>query len=369
MQLFCTRPGCARPQNIFADLDEPAVLKSTRQKFCTTCGMPLILADRYLPDKLLGQGGFGAAYRARDRYTPGMRYCVVKQFKPPAQLTPSQIQLAHGLFMREAEVLEKLGQEHLQIPDLYAFFDLDVPGAVPGNSESYFYIVQEYIDGQDLEQELRQRGAFSEAEVLEVLKSLLEVLSFVHESDTIHRDIKPSNIMRSRKGRLYLLDFGAIKYATAQTSNPSSASTSIFSPGYAPPEQMAGREVFFSTDLYSLAVTCLELLTGRPPQELYHSATNRWQWQDHVQVSDALARVLNKMLQAAPSDRYWSASEVLLALQPQRPISQVMPPSQNPAPPVHPHRPPVRHLLPLPQPSPPLKHRRSRLLVDLPDRS
>ncbi|OUC13575.1 MAG: hypothetical protein B0A82_16595 [Alkalinema sp. CACIAM 70d] len=332
MELYCTRPGCQRPQNFFGELSDPGVLKATRQKFCTNCGMPLILADRYLPEKLLGQGGFGAAYLARDRYTPGMRRCVVKQFKPAAQLNPTQLQLAHDLFVREAEILEKIGQDHFQIPDLYAFFDLDVPGSNPSTTETYFYIVQEYIDGEDLEQELHRRGAFSEAEVREVLKSMLEVLSFVHEGNTIHRDIKPSNIMRSRKGRLYLLDFGAIKVAAASSASPGQkASTSIFSPGYAPPEQMAGGEVFFSTDLYSLAVTCLELLTGKSPTALYDASTNSWQWQRYATIGEPLATILRKMLQHSPSDRYWSAAEVLLALQPQQKPSQVMPPPPMPS--------------------------------------
>ena len=124
MQLYCTRLGCSKPTNVFDDLDNLTTLKTTKQKFCTHCGMSLILADRYLPTKLLGQGGFGAAFLARDRYTPGLRQCVVKQFQPSGRLTPDQLQMAQDLFDREAEALEQLGRQHPQIPDLFAFFEL-----------------------------------------------------------------------------------------------------------------------------------------------------------------------------------------------------------------------------------------------------
>jgi serine/threonine protein kinase len=338
MELLCTRPGCSQPINDCPELDDSRTLKLTRDKFCGCCGMPLILGDRYLPIQLLGQGGFGAAYLARDRHTPGMRPCVVKQFKPAAQLNDQQHQVAHDLFMREGEVLEALGREHLQIPDLFAFFDLEVPGVMPGSEEAYFYLAQEYIDGQDLEQELRAVGRLDEAAVQEILVSMLKVLGFVHAHQTIHRDIKPSNIMRSRKGRLYLLDFGAIKYATAQVSRPQ-RSTSIFSLGYAPPEQMAGAGVSFSTDLYALAATCVECLTGLPPGQLCHPVTRVYIWRGKAQVSDRLAAVLDKMLQPTPYDRFATATEVLNALGVEDAI-------------LHPFEPPISSDLPMPQPGP-----------------
>jgi serine/threonine-protein kinase len=111
MEVYCTRPGCPRPQNFFSDLDDSNSLKTVQQKFCTTCGMPLILSGRYLPVKLLGQGGFGTAFLARDRYTPAMRQCVAKLLQPPANLNPQQLQIAQNLFEREAAVLEELERQ------------------------------------------------------------------------------------------------------------------------------------------------------------------------------------------------------------------------------------------------------------------
>jgi serine/threonine protein kinase len=350
MEILCTRPGCTRPQNHFADLDDPNTLKTTQQKYCTSCGMPLILAGRYLPSKLLGQGGFGAAYLARDRYTTSLRQCVVKLFQPSGDLSPQALQTAQELFQREAEVLEKLGNEHKQIPNSYAFFPLVVPGG--GNTEEqFFYLVQEFIDGEDLEQELERKGQFSQAEVLEVLAEILKVLQFVHENGSIHRDIKPSNIMRSRQGRLYLLDFGAVKQVTA-AGGKSGRSTGIYSMGFAPPEQMQGSQVFPSTDLYALAVTCLTLFTGKDARELYDSYENQWKWRSYTpNINARLADIFDKMLRPSPSQRFQSAQEILDIFtgkstptpQPSNP-----PVSQSPNPPV-----PQSPNPPAPQPSSP----------------
>lgn len=317
MEILCTRPGCRQPHNSFSDLDDPTNLKTVQQKYCTTCGMHLILAGRYLPEKLLGQGGFGTAFLARDRHTPTMRFCVVKQFQPLGNLDDQQLALAQELFEREAHVLERIGNRHPQIPDLYAFFPLIVPNPQGTGQDRYFYLVQEYIDGEDLEHELARCGKLAAAEVRQILVSMLAVLDFVHSEGTIHRDIKPSNIMRSRDGTLHLLDFGAVKEVTAGAGvvSTSQRSTGIYSPGYAPPEQMRGAQVYPATDLYALAVTCIVLLTGEQPDTLFDGYRNVWQWRKFVTPEPDFAAVLDEMLTATPGDRPHSAQEVLALLQ------------------------------------------------------
>ncbi|MEG4627148.1 serine/threonine-protein kinase [Microcoleus sp. w1-18aA5] len=337
MEVYCTRPGCPRPQNYFPDLDDSSRLKTVQQKFCTTCGMPLILSGRYLPVRLLGQGGFGAAFLARDRYTPAMRQCVAKLLQPSVSLTPPQLKIAQTLFEREAAVLEELGNEHSQIPSLLAFFELTVTSLQPGKNDQFFYLVQEFIDGTNLEDELAVKGRFSEAEAVEVLREILKVLDFVHSRGSIHRDIKPANIMRGKNGRLYLLDFGAVKQVT-QSVGSAKASTGIYSLGYAPPEQMSGQEVYPATDLYALAVTCITLLSGLQPTELFDSYRNEWNWQSRVQVSLRLAHVLDRMLLSAPSQRFQSASEVEAALM-SRPQQHSPPPKVVVSPPPIPLQP------------------------------
>ncbi|NJS13170.1 MAG: serine/threonine protein kinase, partial [Microcoleus sp. CSU_2_2] len=348
MEVYCTRPGCPRPQNNFSDLDDSSLLKTVQQRYCKTCGMPLILSGRYLPARLLGQGGFGAAFLARDRYTPAMRQCVAKLLQPSVSLTPAQLKIAQNLFEREAAVLEELGNEHPQIPSLLAFFELTVPSLQPGKNDQFFYLVQEFIDGENLEDELAIKGKFSEAEIMEVLREILKVLDFVHSRGSIHRDIKPANIMRGNNGRLYLLDFGAVKQVT-QTAGTSKASTGIYSLGYAPPEQMSGQEVYPATDLYALAVTCITLLSGLQPTELFDSYRNEWNWHSRVQVSSRLTQVLDRMLLSAPSQRFQSATEVEEALK-----SAPQPHSQQPTVVVTPPPAPTPQPPPAPTQQPPL---------------
>jgi serine/threonine protein kinase len=346
MELYCTRSTCPRPLNSFPDLDDTVKLKSVPQKYCTACGMPQILAGRYLPLRLLGRGGFGAAFLARDRYTPMMRQCVVKQFQPAGNLTPDQLEIAQRLFEREAEVLESLGNRHNQIPDLLAFFELDVPSRTPGETERFFYLVQEFIDGLNMEELLEQKRLFSEAEVTELLTEILQVLKFVHDNGSIHRDIKPSNIMRRRDGRYYLLDFGAVKQVTTSMAGPKvGRSTGIYSRGYAPPEQIAGSVVYPATDLYALAVTCITLLTGKQPEELFDPLSNSFNWRQEAQVSSHLANILDRLLLPAPNQRFQTAEQVMAALE-AAPASPT--PAPAPSPSVSPIPPPVPAQVPQP---------------------
>ncbi|MBD2440664.1 serine/threonine-protein kinase [Nostoc sp. FACHB-110] len=315
MEVYCTRPRCPRPKNYFADLDDVTTLKTTQQKYCATCGMPLILDGRYMTIKLLGRGGFASAFLARDRRIPGMRYCVIKQFQPAGNVSPNQLKIAQQLFEREAEVLAQIGSEHEQIPDLYAFFPVTISSFNHINHEDqFFYLVQEYIDGHNLEEELSKKGTFSETEAVYVLQEILKILKFVHNKGIIHRDIKPSNIMRRQDGKLYLLDFGAVKQVTNAAASAINSSTGIYSMGFAPPEQVNGNRVFPCTDLYALAVTVLTLLTGQPATQLIDPLSNQWIWRSQVTLNPFLADILDKMLLPAVNQRFQSAEQVLVEL-------------------------------------------------------
>jgi serine/threonine protein kinase len=167
MDARCTRSTCSQPQNHLETVERNQLLHLT----CAACGMPLVLLGRYLPQKLLAQGGFGHTYLAKDLYTPAQRLCVVKQLRT-AKFDNTDLATAQRLFHREAEVLEALGT-HPQIPYLFASFDLSVPSTNGAQEEEYFYLVQEYIPGEDLDKVVRRQGRLNETEVTEILRSLL----------------------------------------------------------------------------------------------------------------------------------------------------------------------------------------------------
>ncbi|ERT08000.1 phosphotransferase enzyme family protein [Lyngbya aestuarii BL J] len=271
--------------------------------FCQKCGSKLLLRERYRALKILGEGGFSKTFLAVDEDKPSQPYCVIKQLFPQAQGTNNQ-QKAEELFKREAIQLEQLGK-HNQIPELFASFSQD-------NRQ---YLVQEYIEGQNLAQELEQHGAFSEDKIQTLLKDLLPVLSFIHQQQVIHRDIKPENIIRIKTdNKFVLVDFGAVKAATNTTL--AATGTVIGTMGYIAPEQAFGKPSFAS-DLYSLGATCIHLLTNTEPSELYDVGECDWLWRNYlkVKVSDNLSQLLDKLLKHGTNKRFQSVEEVLEALQ------------------------------------------------------
>ncbi|WP_448603520.1 protein kinase domain-containing protein, partial [Thermoleptolyngbya sp.] len=291
--MHCLNPACPQPQ-------DPGTGDT-----CQHCGARLLLGDRFRAIKLLGQGGFGRTFLATDERKrpvqppspPSPRYCVIKQFFP---LQQGDTRKAIALFRREAERLHHLGQ-HPQIPRLLSHLE----------DEGGQYLVQEYIPGKNLEVLLQEQKVFHEGQVLDLLKSLLPVLAFIHSQRIIHRDLKPENIIqRQGDGLLVLVDFGASKYAT-QTALGKTG-TMIGSAGYAAPEQVMGRAEFAS-DLYSLGVTCIHLLTGMHPFDLYSPMQDAWVWRQYLPepIGDRLTRVLNKLLQRPISSRYKTAAAVL----------------------------------------------------------
>ncbi|MGK7922762.1 MAG: VIT domain-containing protein, partial [Trichodesmium sp.] len=203
--------------------------------------------------------------------------------------------------------LETLGK-HPQIPELFAHLTQD----------NHQYLVQEYIDGQNLAEELETHGVFSETKIRELLNQMLPLLEFIHEHQVIHRDIKPEKInsltnlggYKTQKHSLVLVDFGAAKF-TSQTTLKKTG-TVIGSAAYIAPEQTRGKAVFAS-DIYSLAITCIYLLTGVEPFDLFDSGEDKWVWQDYLKnsVSLQLRQIIDKMLETATKKRYQTAAEVL----------------------------------------------------------
>lgn len=293
---YCVNPACPEPENL-----------DNSQK-CKTCGSRLLLRNRYQVMQPLGQGGFGATFLAQDISLPGRPTCVVKQLRPT--VTSQQVyEMARELFEREANTLGKLG-DHPQVPRLLDFFE----------TEKQFYLVQEYIRGSTLKQEVKNGGPFSEEKVKECLRDLMPLLDYIHDQGVIHRDIKPANIIRrAQDNRLVLIDFGAVKdqIGTVLLDGNENGANTRFAVGtfsFAPPEQMMLRPVYAS-DIYALGMTCLYLLTGKSPKDLdYDPNTGAVLWQNHAQVSVNFSRVLNRMLEPKVARRYQTGADVIKGL-------------------------------------------------------
>ncbi|MEH2063326.1 MAG: protein kinase [Nostoc sp.] len=269
-----------------------------------------LLNNRYQVIQVIGAGGFGETFLAEDVHLPSRRRCVIKQLKPITSNDPQTYLLIQQRFEREAATLEYLGESCNQIPKLYAYF----------SENGQFYLVQEWIHGQTLTKIVEAKGFESETAVRQILLSLLSVLDYVHSKGIIHRDIKADNIiLRSADGKPVLIDFGAVKETIRSVvSSPGYPTRSLVigTPGYMPSEQAVGRPVY-ATDIYSLGLTAIYLLTGKHPQELQTDLkTGEILWQDHApDVSSQLALVLNQAIKPHAGDRYSTASKMLYALQ------------------------------------------------------
>ncbi|MBW4642280.1 MAG: serine/threonine protein kinase [Goleter apudmare HA4340-LM2] len=303
----CLNPHCSNPHN------------PDDQQYCQSCNTPLIplLRGRYRVIKVLSdEGGFGRTYLAED-VDKLNEWCVVKQFAPKIQET-SALKKAVELFKEEAKQLQKLGEHH-QIPALLAYFE----------QENYLFLVQQFIDGQNLLQELEQGITYDESKILDLLLDLLPVLKFIHDRGVIHRDIKPQNIIRRQSdGRLVLIDFGSSKQLSATVHTK--IGTTIGSHGYTPMEQMQDGVAYPASDLFSLGTTCFHLLSGIRPSKLWIQHGYSWisSWRQHfnnaehpgVSLSVNLVEILNNLLKNDVKQRYQSADEVLKALANQPPL-------------------------------------------------
>jgi serine/threonine protein kinase, bacterial len=293
---YCVNPACPNPEN------------AVEAKSCAACGSELLLSNRYRIMQALGQGGFGATFLAKDENLPGTPLCVIKQLRPSA--TSFQVlQMSRDLFKREAKTLGKIGN-HPQIPRLLDYFETD----------REFYLIQEFVSGATLQQEVKRFGTFSESAVKQFLSEILPLMQFIHSQQVIHRDIKPANIIRrAQDKKLVLIDFGAVKDQVNPNVGSLSEQTAltayaIGTPGYAPPEQMAMRPVYAS-DIYALGITCLYLLTGKSPKDMnYDPMTGELMWKDYIHVSSHLVEVLTKMLDVSVRHRFQNSDEVLRSL-------------------------------------------------------
>ncbi|WP_254173349.1 serine/threonine-protein kinase [Planktothrix pseudagardhii] len=280
---YCINPQCQKPQN------------PTHALLCQSCGSQLRLKDRYRAIRILGQSQWNRTFLAVDEDKPSQPRCVIKQcLYPPSQ---PDARVEFRVYTRKLDPIS----QHPALPDLLASFEEKDCG----------YIVQDYISGRNLAEELEQEGVFQELQIWYILSEILPLLQFIHEKGMIHGDIKPENIIRRSAfipptKPLILVDFAGIY---PQQNFPT---TLQGSPEYAAPEQLQG-EINAKTDLYSLGITCLHLLTQMSPFDLFNIKTNTWVWRDYLKrpISQRLTRILTQLIERNPSKRYPSATAVM----------------------------------------------------------
>ncbi len=266
--------------------------------------MPTKLGEHYKVISSLGRGGFGQTYLAEDQQSTQHSPCVIKQLKPQVE-SPQVLQTARRLFAAEAEVLQRIGS-HPQIPQLFDYFE--------ENQE--FYLVQEFIEGDDLSQVLAAGEPLSEAEGVALLQEVLRILEFVHQQNVIHRDVNPRNLIRRKQDKkLVLIDFGAVKQINTQLICPqeqaSSLTIAIGTPGYTPGEQANGKPKL-NSDIYAVGMLAIYALTRISPQQLPEDPqTGEVFWRHHAAVSSRFAQILDQMVRYDFRARYQTAAAVL----------------------------------------------------------
>ena len=266
-----------------------------------------LIGGRYRVIECLRTTGFCETYVAEDTHLPGdpPPRCVVKKLQPQST-EDFVLETARRLFDNEAKVLYKLN-DHRQIPRLLAHLEV----------KEEFYLVQEYIEGKDLSHsEIVPGKAWQEAKVKRLLIDVLKILSFVHQNNVIHRDIKPSNLIRrASDGKIFLIDFGAVKEISNMTLTENKGNVltvAIGTPGYMPSEQQRG-DPRFNSDIYALGMTVIQAITGTHPNQLPRDRdTGEIKWRDYApNCSEELAQVLDKMVKNDFRERYNNANEAL----------------------------------------------------------
>lgn len=274
-----------------------------------------LLDRRYHIIQVLGKGEFGETYMARDTSNADHPTCVIKHLKP-ASNDPLTLEIVKKLFQDEVETLLKLSdrdnlEESLRdrIPRLLTYFE--------ENQE--FYLVQEFIEGNSLSQEIQPGKPWTEIQVIELLLEITNILAFMHSHGIIHRDLKPENIIRrSTDQKLVLIDIATINQVCTQIVIENGHITNtlaIDNPSYIAIEQGQGKPRF-SSDIYALGMIAIQALTGIYPHQLQQDIhTKEIIWQHFISASPELVEILTTMTRYHFSDRYQNAQELLPVIQ------------------------------------------------------
>jgi predicted Ser/Thr protein kinase len=238
--------------------------------------------------ELLGQGGMGAVYKARQTHLD--RLVALKVLPPEVAADPTFAER----FTREARALARLSHPHIVM--VYDF----------GQADGLYFLVMEFVDGVNLRQAI-QAGQLTPRESLAIVGQVCDALQFAHDEGIVHRDIKPENILVDKRGRVKIADFGLAKLLGREPNagNLTGTHQVMGTLHYMAPEQMLGsRTVDHRADIYSLGVVLYELLTGELPLGRFEPPSQK------VQIDVRLDEVVLRALAKEPERRYQQASAV-----------------------------------------------------------
>jgi streptogramin lyase len=255
----------------------------------------------YRPEELVGQGGMGVVYRARDLR---LKRVVALKLMAPELATDERFR---ERFAREAELAMSL--EHPNV----------VPIHDAGELDGRLYLVMRFVEGTDLRALLRDEGALEPRRALAIVGKVANALDAAHAKGLVHRDVKPSNVLLDADEHVYLADFGLTRPFGSGAAGPTDG-RSLGTPAYLAPEQIEGGEIDGRTDVYSLGCLLYECLTGAPPFAASSRLAVAWSHLEEEppcatarspELPDAIDAVLRKAMAKAPADRYATCAELV----------------------------------------------------------
>jgi serine/threonine protein kinase/tetratricopeptide (TPR) repeat protein len=263
----------------------------------------VLFGGRYEIMGVLGQGGMGAVYKARDRELD--RLIALKVIRPELATDPAILQRFKQELILSRNITHK---------NVVRIFDL-------GEADGIRFISMEYVDGEDLRAILRREGKFSPTDAITVVEQVCRALDSAHSEGVIHRDLKPQNIMRDKHGRIVVMDFGLAR--SLGDSGMTQTGAIVGTMEYMSPEQALGSALDQRSDIFSVGLIFYELLTGRAPYEAETAIASlmkrtreeaRSASDVDASVPRSLSAIVSRCLEREPANRYHSAVELLQQL-------------------------------------------------------